>query len=97
MSTLNELTIKYERLKEQQLNILKELHICKYELKQYKQNQKTELNAKIKELKANEKNSCNILLSKQKIKYLYSLQDSSYSVDRKDKIQALESELLLTK
>ena len=97
MSTLNELTIKYERLKEQKLNILKELHICEHELKHYKQNQKTELNAKIKELKANEKNSCNILLSKQKIKYLYSLQDSSYSVDRKDKIQSLESELLLTK
>ena len=69
----------------------------KHELRQYKKNQKTELNAKIKELKANEKNSCNILLSKQKIKYLYSLQDSSYSADRKDKIQSLESELLLTK
>ena len=55
MSTLNELTIKYERLQEQQLTILKELHICKYELKQYKQNQKTELKAEIKELKNNEK------------------------------------------
>ena len=95
MSTLNELTIKYERLQEQQLTILKELHICKYELKQYKQNQKTELKAKIKELKNTEKNSCKILLSKQKLKHLYSLQDSSYSADRRDQIQALECELLL--
>ncbi len=95
MSTLNELTIKYERLQEQQLTILKELHICKYELKQYKQNQKTELKAEIKELKNNEKNGCKILLSKHKIKHLYSLQDSSYSAVRRDKIQALECELLL--
>ena len=36
MSTLNELTIKYEQLKEQQLKILKELHNCsEHELKQF--------------------------------------------------------------
>ena len=48
MSTLYELTIKYERLQEQQRNILKEIHICKYELQQYKKIQKTELKAEIK-------------------------------------------------
>ena len=66
-------------------------------MKQYKQNQKTELKAELKELKNNEKNSCKILLSKQKLKYLYSLQSSSYSTVRRDKIQALEFELLLIK
>ena len=97
MSTLNELTIKYERLKEQQLNILKELHICEHELKQYKQNQNAEQKAMIKELQNNEKNRIKVLLSKQKLKYLYALQSSSFSANRKDKIQALECELLLTK
>ena len=99
MSTLNELTIKYERLQEQQLTILKELHICELEMLQYKKIQKTELIAQIKEIKNNiknnEKKSSKILLSKQKIKHLYSLQDSSYSADRRDQIQALECELLL--
>ncbi len=97
MSTLNELIIKYERLQEQQLTILKELHICKYELKQYKQNQKTELKAEIKELKNNEKNNIKILLSKQKLKHLNLLQESTYTTYRKDKIEALECKLLLTK
>ena len=43
MSTLDELTIKYERLQEQQRNILKEIHICELEMQQYKKIQKTEL------------------------------------------------------
>ena len=41
------------------------------------------------------KKNSKILLTKQKIKHLYSLQDSSYSAVRRDKIQALEFELLL--
>ena len=90
MSTLNELTIKYERLQEQQRNILKEIHICKYELQQYKKIQKTELKAEIKELKNNDKNNIKILLSKQKLKHLNLLQESSYSIDRREKIEALE-------
>ena len=97
MSTLNELIIKYEQLQEQQRNILNEIHICEHELLQYKRNQKTELKAEIKELQNNEKNRIKILLSKQKLKYLYSLQSSSFSANRKNKIEALESELLLTK
>ena len=99
MSTLNELTIKYERLQEQQRNILKEIHICELEIQQYKKIQKTELITEIKEIKKNiknnEKKNSKILLTKQKIKHLYSLQDSSYSAVRRDKIQALEFELLL--
>ena len=101
MSTLNELTINYERLQEQQRNILKEIYICELEMQQYKKIQKTELITEIKEIKKNiknnEKKNSKILLSKQKIKHLYSLQDSSYSADRRDQIQALECELLLIK
>ncbi len=101
MSTLNELTIKYERLQEQQRNILKEMYICELEMQQYKKIRKTELITEIKEIKNNiknnEKKSIKILLSKQKIKHLYSLQDSSYSAVRRDQIQALECELLLIK
>ncbi len=99
MSTLNELTIKYERLQEQQRNILKEMYICELEMQQYKKIRKTELITEIKEIKNNiknnEKKSIKILLSKQKIKHLYLLQDSSYSTVRRDQIQALECELLL--
>ena len=97
MSTLYELTIKYERLQEQQRNILKEIHICKYELQQYKKIQKTEQKAEINELKNNEKNNIKILLSKQKLKHLNLLQESTYTTYRKDKIEALECKLLLTK
>ena len=71
-------------------------------MQQYKKIRKTELMTEIKEImknniKNNEKKSIKILLSKQKIKHLYSLQDSSYSADRRDQIQALECELLLIK
>ena len=97
MSTLYELTIKYERLQEQQRNILKEIHICKYELQQYKKIQKTEQKAEINKLKNNEKNNIKILLSKQKLKHLNLLQESTYTTYRKDKIEALECKLLLTK
>ncbi len=75
MSTLNELTIKYERLQEQQRNILKDIYICELEIQQYKKIRKTELVTEIKEIKNNiknnEKKSIKILLSKQKIKHLY--------------------------
>ncbi len=101
MSTLNELTIKYERLQEQQRNILKEMHICELEMQQYKKIRKTELITEIKEIKNNiknnEKKSIKILLSKQKLKHLNLLQESTYTTDRKDKIEALECKLLLTK
>ena len=53
MSTLNELTIKYERLQEQQRNILKEIHICELEMQQYKKIRKTERMTEIKEIKNN--------------------------------------------
>ena len=97
MSTLNKLTIKYERLQEQQLKILKELRNCEHELKQYKKNQNEYKLAEVKEIKNNDKKRIKILLIEQKLKYLNLLQDSSYSTCKRDTIQALECELLLIK
>ena len=107
MSTSEQLTINFEKLSKQRKHILNELSLCELELKQLDVNQNnneqllsncqkdTIARNKIREYNNNynnnRKNDKKILLTKQKLKWLNGLQNSSkYTEVRKERIKDLE-------
>ena len=107
MSTSEQLTIKFEKLSKQRKHILNELSLCELELKQLDVNQNnneqllsncqkdTIARNIIREYNNNynnnRKNDKKILLTKQKLKWLNGLQNSSkYTEVRKERIKDLE-------